>query len=89
MDNGRIERLNRTLREDVLDFWAFSSLRSLNEELEAWREQYNQTHPHTALEGTAPGAFGRPDSSAGASSPSCLLAPAELRTFFTSQLGLS
>jgi len=59
MDNGRIERLNRTLREDVLDYWIFDSFGSINDELEAWRERYNTTHPHTALDGQTPGGFGR------------------------------
>lgn len=57
MDNGRIERLNRSLREDVLDFWTFESLRTLNGELSAWRERYNGTHPHTALGYKTPEAF--------------------------------
>ena len=57
MENGRVERFNRTVREDVLDFWAFASLRSLNDELSAWRERYNRSHPHQALDGAAPGSY--------------------------------
>ena len=57
MENGRVERFNRTVREDVLDFWAFASLRSLNGELAIWRERYNRTHPHQALDGATPESY--------------------------------
>jgi len=36
MENGYIERFNRTFREDVLDS-------------DIWRTDYNDNHPHTAL----------------------------------------
>ena len=56
MDNGRIEHFNRPVREDMLDFWAFTSLRSLNNgELAGCRERYNRSHLHHALGGAAPG----------------------------------
>ncbi len=72
MDDGRVERLNRTLREDVLDYWSFGSLGELNEGLVAWRGRYNATHPHTALGGQAPEAYGRAatDVRDGAAAPS-------------------
>jgi len=74
MDNGRIERLNRTIREDVLDFWAFDSLRSLNDELYVWRQRYNESHPHTALGGLSPNTFARTRSVQVASEPEGSLA---------------
>ncbi len=59
MENGRVERFNRTVREDVLDFWQFASFTDLNAHLVAWRTSYNATHPHTALDGQTPEGFGR------------------------------
>ncbi len=61
MDDGRVERLDRAIREDVLDFWMFTSFSELNAELANWRGRYNATHPHTALGGQSPGAFDRGD----------------------------
>ena len=78
MDNGRIERLNRTIRADVLDFWAFDSLRSLNDELDRWRTQYNELHPHTSLNGLSPRTFASKRSVEVASSPSGSLATSTL-----------
>ena len=78
MDNGRIEWFNRTIREDVLDYWAFDSLRSLNDELDRWRTRYNGSHPHTALNGLSPGAFASERSVEVASSPSGSLATSTL-----------
>ena len=78
MDNGRIERLNRTIREDVLDFWAFDSLRSLNDELDRWRTRYNESHPHTSLNGLSPRAFASKRSVEVASEPSGSLATSTL-----------
>lgn len=57
MENGRIERLNRTIREDVLDFWQFASFGELNEHLKEWKKTYNKTHPHSALGGQTPEAY--------------------------------
>ena len=59
MENGRVERFNRSVREDVLAAGLHASFSGLNASLAAWRCDYNATHPHTALGGAAPGAFGR------------------------------
>ncbi len=59
MENGRIERFNRTVREDVLDFWRFASFRDLNAHLTAWQRDYDTSHPHTALSGHTPASYGR------------------------------
>ncbi len=59
MENGRIERLNRTIREDVLDYWKFNSLSQVNKYLTQWQEEYNEYHPHKALGRVAPRAFCR------------------------------
>ena len=47
-ESGRAERFNRTVREDVLDFWTFASLRSHHAELSVWRERYDRSNPHQA-----------------------------------------
>ena len=49
MQNGYVERFNRTFREDVLDAYLFSSLRQFNVLAEKWKESYNQYHPHKSL----------------------------------------
>jgi len=54
MQNGFIERFNRTLREDVLDAYWFEDLEQLGIIAEKWRYDYNFYHPHKALEYKAP-----------------------------------
>lgn len=46
MENGRIERLNRTIREDVLDFWTFKSMAEVNEHLGGFRQEYSKPPKH-------------------------------------------
>lgn len=55
--NGLIERLNRTFREDVLDAYIFENLEDLRYQSQRWMEQYNQGHPHQSLGGKSPLAF--------------------------------
>jgi len=50
MQNGFIERFNRTFREDVLDAYWFEDLEQLGIIAEKWRYDYNFYHPHKALE---------------------------------------
>ena len=52
--NAYIERFNRTLREDVLDAFLFSSLQEVREITEQWIEEYKAIRPHDALEGLPP-----------------------------------
>lgn len=40
--NSFIERFNRTYREEVLDFYIFSSLAEVREITENWLRQYNE-----------------------------------------------
>ena len=63
MQNGFIERFNRTFREDVLDAYWFEDLEQLGIIAEKWRYDYNFYHPHKALEYKARGIlehFGTP-----------------------------
>ena len=47
--NGLIERLNKTVRQECLNLTWFSDLESLNEELQNWSYVYNYLRPHKNL----------------------------------------
>lgn len=49
MQNGFIERFNRTYRTEVLDMYLFDSLEEVKQITEHWQEEYNQHRPHQAL----------------------------------------
>lgn len=55
--NAYIERFNRTFREEVLDFYLFSSLQEVRAITETWLHIYNHLRPHDALDGSVPAAF--------------------------------
>ena len=52
--NAYIERFNRTFREDVLDAYLFTSIQDVNAITYEWQLDYNQNHPHKALNGLSP-----------------------------------
>jgi putative transposase len=54
MQNGYIERLNRTFREDVLDAYLFETLEEVRILSDEWQDHYNNHHPHRALKGKTP-----------------------------------
>lgn len=54
MQNGYIERFNRTYRESVLDRFVFKTLEEIREITEEWMYDYNHFRPHDALNGLAP-----------------------------------
>ena len=54
MDNGLIEAFNGRLRQECLNESWFLSLEDALERVEAWRQEYNQERPHSALGNMAP-----------------------------------
>jgi putative transposase len=49
MQNGYIERFNRSFRMDILDAYIFNNLPQVNILAENWMEEYNNERPHEAL----------------------------------------
>ena len=49
MQNGFIERFNRSYREAVLDMFVFQSLAEVREQTERWLKEYNEERPHESL----------------------------------------
>jgi len=49
MQNGIIERFNRTYRTEVLDMFVFKHLKEVQEITEGWVKQYNEERPHESL----------------------------------------
>ena len=54
IQNGYIERLNRTFREDVLDAYLFDTLEQVRILSDEWQYHYNHYHPHKSLKGRTP-----------------------------------
>lgn len=54
MQNGFIERFNRSYREAVLNMYIFESLEEVRIETEKWLGVYNQHRPHEALGNLSP-----------------------------------
>jgi putative transposase len=57
MQNGFIERFNRTYRQAVLDMYVFTALDEVREQTEQWLNEYNEERPHAALGDLSPREF--------------------------------
>ena len=49
-----MERLNGSVRRELLDAYIFKTLDQVREMAEEWREYYNTLRPHQALGGRPP-----------------------------------
>jgi putative transposase len=56
-DNALVESFNGRLRDECLNTNWFLSLDDARSKIEAWREQYNQSRPHTSLGYVPPSVF--------------------------------
>jgi putative transposase len=56
-DNAHIESFNARLRQELLNAMWFTSLPDARACMEAWRKEYNQDRPHTALQNRTPRQF--------------------------------
>ena len=57
VENGYIESFNGRLRDECLNTEIFFSLEDARQKLEAWRRDYNQVRPHSALADRTPNEF--------------------------------
>jgi putative transposase len=69
-DNATIESFNGRFRSECLNVHWFLSLEDAEEKIEAWRQDYNEHHPHRALKGLSPNEYARQRLLAAANSPS-------------------
>ncbi len=77
--NAYIESFNGKMRDECLNEHWFTSLREARERIEAWRRDYNQVRPHSALGYQTPEEFAARAAARGASPPTPLaLLPKEL-----------
>ena len=54
MQNGLIERFNRTYREEVLDCYVFDTLGEVRRMTAEWIRRYNTERPHESLGNLSP-----------------------------------
>jgi putative transposase len=58
-DNAMVESFNGRLRQECLNQHWFMSLDDAKAKIEAWRSDYNETRPHSALNWMSPNEFAR------------------------------
>ena len=58
-DNAKIESFNGRFRQECLNQHWFLSLDDAKVKIEAWRQYYNETRPHSALQWESPARFAR------------------------------
>jgi putative transposase len=57
MQNGYVERLNRTYREEVLNCYVFETLGEVRQMTSEWITRYNEIRPHESLGNLSPRQF--------------------------------
>lgn len=57
MQNGYIERFNRSFREEVLDVYLFEHLDEVRETVHHWLINYNERRPHESLDRLPPALY--------------------------------
>jgi len=57
VENSLIESFNGKLRDECLNVHWFQSLAEARTEIEAWRQEYNETRPHSSLGNRAPARY--------------------------------
>ena len=58
-DNAVVESFNGRLRQECLNAHWFLPLADAQAKIEAWRQDYNESRPHSALEWATPAEFAR------------------------------
>ncbi|MDN7500938.1 integrase core domain-containing protein, partial [Burkholderia gladioli] len=58
-DNCHIETFNGSFRDECLNLHWFETLGEAKAIIEAWRRDYNESRPHSALKDLAPAEFVR------------------------------
>ena len=58
-DNAAVESFNGRLRQECLNANWFLSLEDARMKIEAWRRDYNEARPHSALDWVTPAEFAR------------------------------
>lgn len=58
-DNAAIESFNGRFREECLNVHWFQSMEDATTKIEGWRQDYNENHPHRALQGLSPDEYAR------------------------------
>lgn len=58
-DNSFIETFNGSFRDECLNLHWFESIEEAKREIEVWRQDYNESRPHMALNDLTPGEFAR------------------------------
>lgn len=54
MQNGYVERFNKSFRQDVLDACLFEDMQQVKDEIETFMTDYNEYRPHEALGNKSP-----------------------------------
>jgi putative transposase len=58
-DNSFVESFNGSFRDECLNVHWFESLDEAKRQIEAWRQDYNESRPHQALKDQAPAEYAR------------------------------